>query len=119
MSCVHLLMCKPGGRLFAVFSVAALAACTTLSGLGPGFRVACGFADVLVKEADLTAVDQAFAGPNDTGTKMCRAVRAYFQTEPGSAEEPIIISEPMIAELELPSGERIGVRLEPSSSRLN
>lgn len=72
-------------------------------------RVACGFADVLLKEVDLIKVDNAFSAADSSGAKVCRAVRAYAQvlsdeSTPSPGRTDFLIN--------LPSGGSVPVSIE-------
>lgn len=78
-----------------------------------GFRIFCGFADVIVREADVVKVEKAFAGDDSLGQIICREVLAASQEgQPGS----VPVSNGIETALPLPTGERVNLKILPPTS---
>lgn len=89
------------------FVVALLAGCFIDDGLR-ALRVACGFADVVVKEMNFVKIDKAISGPESAGTKVCRAARAYTEKMSDEGIGGVPQGEVM---LQLPTGDTVPLEI--------
>ncbi|MEL6844538.1 MAG: hypothetical protein AAFP02_15105, partial [Bacteroidota bacterium] len=82
---------------FGVLLPVSLLACDISPSVYP--RIPCLFAEVLVKETDIPAVQRAFGDDSSTGKKICDAVSILLSDGDDGSEEPIAIEAPTSVDL--------------------
>ena len=97
----------------AVLSLLLLQGCVHPPGAENSVRIVCGFAKLLVKEADIPTIEKAFETRDGAGTRLCNSVHVLLTGDKIGEGEPITVEEPQILEVALPNGALIAVTLLP------
>lgn len=101
--------------MYVVVCLPFISACAALPGINAGatgVRILCGFVDIIIDEADIPKVENAFSGDDSFGKKVCRAFRAFSQEQPPGAAT---VGSGTKTVLPLPSGETVDLKIMPAT----